>query len=392
MAGKLNFVMISPHFPTNFETFAHRLYESGINTLGIADVPYDELSEGLRQHLTEYYRVDDMQDYDQVYRAVGYFAHKYGRIDRVESHNEFWLELDAKIRTDFNVFGFKNEDMLAIKTKRQMKEVFRSQGLKVAAGDTFKTDQEAKALAKKLGFPIIVKPNSGVGASDTYKLKTADELDHFLASRSAYVDYIMEEFVDGDIITFDGLADHDGKIVFYSSLEHSEAVLETVANGTDMYYFLPREINPELVVLGEKCVSAFNIKERFFHFEFFRIKETGEIIPLEVNCRPPGGLTIDMWNYANDFDIFKEYVNVVKENHFKAESKRPYNVFYISRRDDMNYKHSLDEVRQYFGQHLVSIASVPGVFSAIMGKDGIIGRCPERETMRDLIRYAQEKV
>lgn len=50
MTDKLNFVMISPHFPTNFETFAHRLYESGINTLGIADVPYDQLSEGLRQH------------------------------------------------------------------------------------------------------------------------------------------------------------------------------------------------------------------------------------------------------------------------------------------------------------------------------------------------------
>ncbi|MEQ9763906.1 ATP-grasp domain-containing protein [Streptococcus sp. ZJ151] len=392
MADKLNFVMISPHFPANFETFAHRLYESGINTLGIADVPYEQLSEGLRQHLTEYYRVDDMQDYDEVYRAVGYFAHKYGRIDRVESHNEFWLELDARLRTDFNVFGFKNEDMLAIKTKRQMKEVFRRQGLKVAAGNTFKTDQEAKELAQKLGFPIIVKPNSGVGASDTYKLKTVEELDHFLASRSAHVDYIMEEFVDGDIITFDGLADHDGKIVFYSSLEHSEAVLDTVVNGTDMYYFLPREIDPKLVALGKKCVSAFNIKERFFHFEFFRIRETGEIIPLEVNCRPPGGLTIDMWNYANDFDIFKEYVNVVKENHFKADSHRPYNVFYISRRDDMNYKHSLDEVRQYFGQHLVSITSVPGVFSAIMGKDGIIGRCPERETMRDLIRFAQEKV
>lgn len=392
MTDKMNFVMIPPHFPTNFETFAHRLYESRINTLGIADVPYDQLSEGLRQHLTQYYRVDDMQDYDRVYRAVAYFAHKYGRIDRVESHNEFWLELDAKLRTDFNVFGFKNEDMLAIKTKRQMKEVFRNQGLKVAAGDAFKTEKEAKKLAKKLGFPIIVKLNSGVGASDTYKLKTSDELDHFLANRSSQVDYIMEEFVDGDIITFDGLTDHDGKIVFYSSLEHSEAVLDTVANGTDMYYFLPREINPELVTLGEKCVSAFNIKERFFHFEFFRIKETGEIIPLEVNCRPPGGMTFDMWNYANDFDIFKEYANVVKENHFKSESKRPYHVFYISRRGDKKYCHGLEDIRQYFGQHLVSIVSVSGIFSEIMGQDGIIGRCPERETMRDLIRYAQEKI
>lgn len=392
MVGKLNFVMISPHFPHNFATFAERLYDSGINTLGIADVAYEELSDKVRQHLTEYYRVDDMHDYDQVYRAVGYFAHKYGRIDRVESHNEYWLELDAKLRTDFNVFGFKNDDMLAIKTKRQMKEVFRQQGLKVAAGDTFKTDTEARALAKSLGFPIIVKPNSGVGASDTYKLKDTKALDAFLAKRSKDVDYIMEEFVDGDIVTFDGLVDRDGKLVYYSSLEYSKAVLDTVSNGSDMYYYLPRQIDEGLVELGKCCVEAFRIRERFFHFEFFRIKETGELIPLEVNCRPPGGMTIDMWNYANDFDIFQEYANVVKENTFKADSKRPYYVFYISRRGDKEYCHSLEEVRQQFGEHLISITSIPGVFSNIMGEHGIVARCEELATMRELIRYAQEKV
>lgn len=392
MADKLNFVMISPHFPHNFETFAERLHETGINTFGIADVAYEELSDKVRQYLTEYYRVDDMHDYDQVYRAVGYFAHKYGRIDRVESHNEYWLELDARLRTDFNVFGFKNDDMLAIKTKRQMKEIFRQQGLKVAAGETFKTDKEARDLAKSLGFPIIVKPNSGVGASDTYKLKNAKELDAFLTKRSAAVDYIMEEFIDGDIVTFDGLVDHDGQLVYYSSLEFSEAVLATVANGSDMYYYLPRQIDERLVELGKCCVEAFHIRERFFHFEFFRIKETGELIPLEVNCRPPGGMTIDMWNYANDFDIFQEYANVVKENTFKADSKRPYYVFYISRRGDKEYCHSLEEVRQQFGKHLISITSIPGVFSNIMGEHGIVARCEELETMRELIRYAQEKV
>lgn len=148
MSKQLNFVMISPHFPTNFETFAVRMKEKGINTLGIADTPYEQLSDNLKAHLTEYYRVDNMEDYDQVYRAVAYFAHKYGRIDRVESHNEYWLELDAKLRTDFNVFGYKNEDMLTIKTKAQMKEVFRKAGLKVAKGRVFKDEQDARKLTK----------------------------------------------------------------------------------------------------------------------------------------------------------------------------------------------------------------------------------------------------
>lgn len=252
MTKPMNFVMISPHFPTNFETFAVRLKEKGFNTLGIADTPYEMLSENLRRNLTEYYRVDNMEDYEQVYRAVAYFAHKYGRIDRIESHNEYWLELDAALRTDFNVFGYKNEDMLAIKTKAQMKEVFRKAGLKVAQGQVFHSDDEARKLAKKYGFPIIIKPNSGVGASDTYKIKSNKELEDFFGYKTAGVEYIMEEFIEGDIVTFDGLTDKDGNIVFHSSLEYSEVVLETVEKDNDMFYYIPREIKADLIKLGKK--------------------------------------------------------------------------------------------------------------------------------------------
>lgn len=391
MSRKMNFVMISPHFPANFETFAVRLHEAGFNTLGIADTPYHELSEGLRNNLTEYYKVDDMEDYDQVYRAVAYFAHKYGRIDRIESHNEYWLELDAKLRTDFNVFGYKNEDMLSIKTKRQMKEIFRDHGLKVAAGDVFHSDDEARKLAKKLKFPVIIKPNSGVGASDTYKIKSKEELEDFFGYKTEGVEYIMEEFIDGDIVTFDGLTDHEGNIVFYSSLEYSEAVLDTVEKDGDMFYYVPREISDELVKLGKICVEAFNVKERFFHFEFFRVKKTKELMALEVNCRPPGGLTIDMWNYSNDFDVFREYANIVRDNLFEAEILRPYNVVYISRKANQNYVNSLDAVWEHFGDKIISIQSVPGVFAKIMGENGILARTQTMEEMRELVKFAQAK-
>ena len=391
MQRPMNFVMISPHFPANFETFAVRLRESGFNTLGIADTPYEQLSEGLRNSLTEYYRVDNMEDYEQVYRAVGYFAHKYGRIDRVESHNEYWLELDAKLRTDFNVSGYKNEDMLAIKTKAQMKEVFRKAGLKVAKGRVFKDDEDARKLAKELKFPVIIKPNSGVGASDTYKIKSADELEAFFGYKNAHVEYIMEEFIEGDIVTFDGLTDKDGNIVFYSSLEYSEVVLDTVEKDNDMFYYVPREIKQDLVKLGEKCVEAFKVRERFFHFEYFRVKKTGELMPLEINCRPPGGLTIDMWNYANDFDVFKEYANIVKENKFYSNITHPWNVVYISRKANKNYKHSIDEVCQKYADNIISVQTVPGVFAKIMGEHGILARTETMEQMHEIVRFAQEK-
>ncbi|ABR74719.1 carboxylate--amine ligase [Actinobacillus succinogenes] len=391
MAQPLNFVMISPHFPSNFETFAVRMKECGINTLGIADTPYAQLSDTLKASLTEYYRVDNMEDYDQVYRAVGYFAHKYGRIHRIESHNEYWLELDAKLRTDFNVFGYKNDDMLAIKTKAQMKEVFRKSGLKVAQGRVFGDDDDARKLAKSLKFPVIIKPNSGVGASDTYKIKSAVELEDFFGYKNPNVEYIMEEFIDGDIVTFDGLVDHDGNIVFYSSLEYSEAVLDTVEKDGDMFYYVPREISPKLVELGKKCVKAFKVRERFFHFEFFRVKKNGELLPLEINCRPPGGLTIDMWNYANDFDVFLEYAHIVTENKFYANITHPWNVVYISRKANQNYVNSIDDVCRKFSGNIISVQTVPGVFAKVMGEHGILARTETMEQLREIVRFAQDK-
>ncbi|ASK27474.1 ATP-grasp domain-containing protein [Neisseria chenwenguii] len=390
MSNPLNFVMISPHFPTNFETFAVRLRENGFNTLGIADAPYESLSGTLRNSLTEYYRVDNMYDYDQVYRAVAYFAHKYGRIGRIESHNEHWLELDAKLRTDFNVFGYKNDDMRAIKTKAQMKEVFRNAGLKVAQGRVFHSDDDARALAADLGCPVIVKPNSGVGASDTYKIKSPEELEAFFGYRTPGVEYIMEEFIEGDIVTFDGLTDRDGNIVFYAGLEYSEAVLDTVSADNDMFYYVPREISDDLVTLGEQCVAAFNVRERFFHFEFFRTK-SGELLPLEINCRPPGGLTVDMWNYANDFDVFREYANVVKDNAFRTYITRPWNVVYIARKANKHYVNPIQAVCERYGANIISVQHVPGVFAKVMGEEGILARTETLEQMREIVQFAQAK-
>ena len=34
---------------------------------------------------------------------MAFFAFKYGRIDWLESNNEYWLEKDARLRTDFNI-------------------------------------------------------------------------------------------------------------------------------------------------------------------------------------------------------------------------------------------------------------------------------------------------
>ena len=140
----MNYIFISPHFPDNFQNFVFRLNEKGVKVLGIGDTPYEGLTQELRDALTEYYRVDSLENYDEVLKACGFFTHKYGKIDRIESQNEHWLELDAALRTDFNVSGFKNEDMDRIKAKSAMKEVYRQIGIPVAEGRVFTGQDDAK--------------------------------------------------------------------------------------------------------------------------------------------------------------------------------------------------------------------------------------------------------
>ena len=82
-----NVIFISPNFPVNYWQFCRELRFDGVNVLGIGDQPYDELSFELKSSLTEYFRVPSLEDYDQVFRAVAYFAFRYGRIDFLESKN-----------------------------------------------------------------------------------------------------------------------------------------------------------------------------------------------------------------------------------------------------------------------------------------------------------------
>ena len=121
-----NFVFISPNFPTNYWQFCKHLKDNGLRVLGVGDQPYDTLLPELKANLHEYYKVSSMENYDEVYRAVAFFISKYGRIDWLESNNEYWLERDAMLRTDFHITsGFQVEDMERIKYKSKIQRGFR---------------------------------------------------------------------------------------------------------------------------------------------------------------------------------------------------------------------------------------------------------------------------
>jgi hypothetical protein len=384
----VNFVYLSPHFPPNYYLFAVNLRGFGANVLGLADEPYDRLRPELKDALTEYYYVRDLHNYDDLVRALGYFTHRYGKLDRIDSHNEYWLETEARLRTDFNLNGFKVNDLPRIKCKSEMKEISRQAGVAVARGQVIETPEQARAFVAEVGYPLVAKPDVGVGAARTYKIHNDQELEEFLAR--PLVDYILEEFVEGTIQTFDGLTDRDGNLVFYSSMQYSRGVMETVNEDSDVYYYTLRDIPADIEQAGRQTARAFDVRERFFHFEFFR-KPDGRVVALEVNMRPPGGLTTDMFNYANDIDIYHEWANVVVNNKFDARFAWAYHCAYVGRKSAMRYAHSHEDIVRRFGARIVHHEPISGIFSAALGDYGYLVRSPDLSEILAMTNFIQEK-
>lgn len=380
----MNVLLISPHFPPNYYHFAVALREAGATVLAIGDLPYTALSEPLRDALTEYYWVDNLHNYERVMRGCAFFIHKYGRLDCLESHNEYWLESDARLRSDFNIPGLREADIAWVKRKSRMKQRFIEAGIAVARWQLASTLDAAQSFIADVGYPIIAKPDIGVGAAATYRINDVQELARFFAEKP-FVDYVLEEFIAGDLHSFDGLTDQDGRQVFATAHRYQPAILEVVNADSDVAAWSLREIPPELAAAGARAVKAFNTRGRFFHIEFFRESASGRWIAVEMNIRPPGGLMVDVMNYANDLDLYAQWANVMLFNSFTQPVTRPYHSAFVGRKQHRPYRHSHQEVLELCAPVLIHHQPLEPLFVRAMGDYAYVLRSSDFDTLQHYI-------
>lgn len=395
----MNFVYISPQFPRTYWNFCDRLKRKGVNILGIGDTPYEELPSETKQALNEYYYVHNMENYDEMLRAVAFFTFKYGKIDWLESNNEYWMAMDAKLREDFHITsGYQGDEARFIQHKSNMKKFYQKAGVKVARWHLVSTLEQGREFVKNVGYPLIVKPDVGVGASETYKLENEAQLRQFYEHPRS-VQYIMEEFVPGYICSFDGVANSKKEILFYTSHIFPTPIMDIVKNQDHLVYYGQREIPQDLIDAGKKVVAAFPCERRFFHFEFFRMLEdkpglgkAGDLIGLEVNMRPPGGYTPDMMNYANDWDVYRIWADMVCQDQTDVDTtKRPYICVFASRRDAHTYRHTHQEILNIYRDFLVMEERMPEVLSDAMGNQMYTARFKTMEEVKAFVNFVLEE-
>ena len=384
-----NIIFISPNFPTNYWMFCKELKNNGMNVLGIGDQAYEDLKPELKDSLSEYYKVESLENYDEVYRAVAFFTFRYGRIDWLESNNEYWLEQDARLRTDFNIqSGFQVSDMERIKHKSKMKEYYTKAGIPVARYYMVETLKGCRDFVKKVGWPVIVKPDNGVGAAATYKLNNDEELVSFFESYPKDVPYIMEEFIHAEVNSYDAIIDQNGKPIFETGNVTPYSIMDIVNNNDNSIYYIVKNLPADTRKAGRATVKSFGVKSRFVHFEFFRLTQDqkglgkkGDVVALEVNMRPCGGFTPDMINFANSTNVYKIWADMIAFGGTELTVGERAFCAFAGRRDGKDFALTHEELLEKYSDNMRMVDRIPDALSGAMGNQMYVATFPTKKEM-----------
>lgn len=389
-----NFLFISPNFPENYWMFCRELKKNGLNVLGIGDQPYEELSQGLKDSLDEYYKVSSLENEEEVYRAVAFLIFKHGRIDWLESNNEYWLERDAKLRTAFHITsGFQEDDIPRIKYKSRMKEYYARVGIPTARYHLVDTMEGCRKFIEEVGYPVVVKPDNGVGASHTYRLENQEQLEEFMQTKEADVSYIMEEFVFAEVNSYDAIIDSHGNPIFETGNVSPVSIMDIVNNEDNAIFYIVKELAGDTRQAGRATAKSFNVRSRFVHFEFFRLQKDqeglgrkGELVGLEVNMCPSGGFSPDMMDFACTTDVYKIWADMIAFDKTEMHpGERQYCAF-AGRRDGKRFVLSHEAVMEKYRQNIRMEDRLPEVLADAMGNQIYIAVFPTRHEMENFFQ------
>jgi hypothetical protein len=378
----MNLVFLSPHFPPSHLSFCRALRARGVNVLGVGDVPREAVSPELHAVLGDYVHVRDLGDEDTMVRALGLLTFRHGRIDRIESLNEHWLEIEGRLRGAFNTVGLHGDRAVLYRKKSGMAEVLRAHGLEGPPEALVNTADDLRRFAETHPLPLFMKPDRGVGAEGAFPIRDAAALAQAIAAAPFAEPMVVQTFIEGRLTTYDGLTNNEGEVVFASSLIYSDTVFDIRNEQRNVYFYSRRELPEALVGLGEQVVKAFAVPGRFFHLEFFE-RPDGSFLPLEMNLRPPGGFCVDLMNFACDIDLYELWARIMAgERVAPLTVHRPFHAAHIGRRGD-TYAVPADEVHRVAGTALLARPWVPPGLS-LMGNPIFLIRHSDEGALHEL--------
>jgi biotin carboxylase len=349
-------VFLSPRYPPEMRQFTRGLAEVGAEVLGVGDGSPDP---ELRRYMADYLEVPSIMDEEDVISRVRHWLR--GRsIDRVLANWEPLVLTAARLRERFGMPGMSVDAVLGFRDKQLMKERVAAAGLRVPRAQRVRTAHEVWGALEAIGYPAIIKPISGAGSADTYKVESARDMERILPLIHHVTEAICEEFVDGEEYTYD-TASIGGTPAYESVTQYMPNALEMRSfEWVSPIMLSLRDMNqPHVragIDLGRKVLRALGMGDGMTHMEWFH-KSDGEVVFGEVACRPGGACVVDQMNYTSDIDLFREWARVATFGRFEASTERKYNVGIIFKRAQGQGRIAgITGLRDYydrFGPHIV---------------------------------------
>jgi len=357
-------VMLSPGFPTEMSYFTRALAHAGATVIGVGDQPPHDLPEAARGVMAHYEHVS-LADEGAVFGALHGLARHF-RFDQVECLWEPYMLLAARIRENFGLPGMTVEQTLPFRDKERMKRVLDAAGVRTPYHFAATTVAGVWEAAERIGYPIIVKPISGAGSADTYRVDSAAQLAEVLPTMRHVPEVSVEEFVDGEELTFDTVCAH-GEILFENVMWYRPRPLQNrLHEWISPVSIVLRDLSvPDLQAgreMGVRVLDALGFRTGFTHMEWYRTA-SGEAVFGEIAARPPGARVVDLMNYASDGDLYVAWAEAVLHGRLGAPLEKRYNAGSIFKRAHGDGRitgvRGLDTLRAAYGDDVVLVDLLP---------------------------------
>jgi len=359
----MNVVMVSPGYPAEMAYFTRGLAAVGATVIGVGDQPRDALPEAARASLAHYEHVN-LADEGAVLSALRGLS-RHVSIDQVECLWEPYMILAARIREAFGLPGMTVEQTVPFRDKEQMKRVLDAAGIRTPWHVSTSTVAGVWEAAEGIGFPLIVKPIAGAGSADTYRVDSAAELADVLPLLSHVPQVSVEEFVDGEELTFDTIC-AGGRILFEHVLWYRPRPLQMrMHEWVSPVSISLRDLSADFVQggrqMGEAVLAALGFRSGFTHMEWYR-KSDGEVVFGEIGARPPGARVVDLMNFATDGDTYVGWAQAVVHGRMEPLQLR-YNAGAVFKRargtGRITSSEGLDALLSEYGEYVVLVDLLP---------------------------------
>jgi len=268
-------------------------------------------SDWPREAIDAFYFVRRDMPQDDIRKGAAFLA-RTEHLDRIVALDDFDVETAAMLREYLHIPGMGETTGRAFRDKLAMRARARAAGIRCPEFIHPVNHDAIKAWTARVSPPWVLKPRSQAAAIGIRKIGSTDELWQTIeALGDGRPDYVLEQFVPGDVYHVDSLV--FGKRVLFAAASRYGTPPMAVAHegGIFVTRTLPDddEVAVALKEINARVLESFGLQRGVSHTEFIRAHD-GSLNFLETSARVGGAYIVDVVEAATGINLWREWAKI----------------------------------------------------------------------------------